>query len=306
MRIHVLGNCPSPSVAIYGLKRSAIEGERESSSDAREFIECHCYVDDGLKLFSSTDEAIDILFRAQKMLAQCNIRLHKVSSNCPIITNAFPSEDLATDMQGLDLGQTTPPMERSLGLGWDLSTDLFKFQVTVNQKPFTKRGVLSVINNVFDSLGFAVPVIVEGRDILRDISTDICEWDTKLPKDKLQQWQQWKDSLKYLQQLEIPRMYTSIPLSAALTKEIHVFCDASTKAVGAVAYLKLTDRDGHSEVGFLLGKARLSPKPDITIPRLELCTAVLAVGWLSPGGARHCSRTGELLHRLQSSAGLHL
>lgn len=72
-------------------------------------------------------------------------------------------------------------------------------------------------------------------------------------------------------------MYTSMPLSAALTKEIHVFCDASTKAVGAVAYLKLTDRDGHSEVGFLLGKARLSPKPDITIPRLELCAAVLAV-----------------------------
>ncbi|XP_077080710.1 uncharacterized protein LOC143733040 [Siphateles boraxobius] len=277
MRVHVFGNCPSPSVAIYGLKRSAMEGEREYGSDAREFIERHFYVDDGLKSFSSTDEAIDILFRAQKMLAQCNIRLHKISSNCPIITSAFPSEDLATDMQGLDLGQTAPPIQRSLGLGWDLSTDLFKFQVTVNEKPFTKRGVLSVINSVFDPLGFAVPVIVEGRAILRDISTDICEWDTELPKGKLQQWQQWKDSLKYLRQLEIPRMYTSIPLSAALTKEIHVFCDASTKAVGAVAYLKLTDRDGHSEVGFLLGKVRLSPKPDITIPRLELCAAVLAV-----------------------------
>ncbi|RXN35870.1 hypothetical protein ROHU_003454 [Labeo rohita] len=277
MRVHVFGNCPSPSVAIYGLKRSAMEGEREYGSDAREFIERHFYVDDGLKSFSSADEAIDILCRAQKMLAQCNIRLHKISSNCPIITSAFPSEDLATDMQGLDLGQTTPPMQRSLGLGWDLSTDLFKFQVSVNEKPFTKRGVLSVINSVYDPLGFAVPVIVEGRAILRGISTDICEWDTELPKDKLQQWQQWKDSLKYLQQLEIPRMYTSIPLSAALTKEIHVFCDASTKAVGAVAYLKLTGRDGHSEVGFLLGKARLSPKPDITIPRLELCAAVLAV-----------------------------
>lgn len=72
-------------------------------------------------------------------------------------------------------------------------------------------------------------------------------------------------------------MYTSIPLSAAQTKEIHVFCDASTRAVGAVAYLKLTDGDGHSEVGFLIGKARLAPKPDITIPRLELCAAVLAV-----------------------------
>lgn len=184
------------------------------------------------------------------MLAQCNIRLHKISSNCPTITNTFPSEDLAVDMQGLDLGQTTPPMQRSLGLGWDLSRDLFKFQITINDKPFTKRGVLSVVNSVYDPLGFAVPVIVEGRVILRGSSTDICEWDTELPKDKLQQWQQWKHSLKHLQ-LEIPRMFTSIPLSAAVTKEIHVFYDASTKAVGAVGYLKLTDRDGHNEVGFL-------------------------------------------------------
>lgn len=58
---------------------------------------------------------------------------------------------------------------------------------------------------------------------------------------------------------------------------MHVFCDTSTKAVGAVTYLKLTTADGHSDGGFLLGKARLAPKPDITIPRLALCAAVLAV-----------------------------
>ncbi|XP_057700851.1 uncharacterized protein LOC130921225 [Corythoichthys intestinalis] len=277
MTVHVFGNCPSPSVAIFGLKRTAIEGEMEFGSDAKEFIERHFYVDDGLKSFSSIEQAIDVLSRAQKMLAQCNIRLHKISSNCPLITGAFPTEDRAVGMQGLDIGQTTPPMQRSLGLGWELLTDQFKFQVRVNERPFTKRGVLSVINSVFDPLGFAIPVIVGGRTILRDISTNVSEWDTELPKDKLEQWQKWKSSLGHLQHLEIPRMYTSIPLSAAQRIEIDVFCDASTKGVGAVAYLKLTNEDGHSEVGFLLGKARLAPKPDITIPRLELCAAVLAV-----------------------------
>lgn len=277
MRVHVFGNCPSPSLAIYGLKRTAVEGESEYGSDVRRFIERHFYVDDGLKSFSSPDKAIDVVGRTQKMLAQSNIRLHKIASNSLTITSAFPNEDLATGMQGLELGQTSPPMQRSLGLGWDLPTDLFKFQVTIGEKPYTKRGVLSVINSVYDPLGFAVPVIIEGRTILRDISLDISEWYTDLPKEKQEHWQQWKDSLKHLQQLEIPRMYTSIPLSAAQTKEVAVFCDASTKAVGAVAYLKLTTADGFSEVGFLLGKARLAPKPDITIPRLELCAAVLAV-----------------------------
>lgn len=49
------------------------------------------------------------------------------------------------------------------------------------------------------------------------------------------------------------------------------------KAIAAVAYLKVMDAAGHSEVGFLFGKTKLAPKPDITVPRLELCAAVLAV-----------------------------
>ncbi|XP_073412242.1 uncharacterized protein [Dendrobates tinctorius] len=39
MRVHIFGNSPSPAVAIYGLKRSAQEGETEYGSDVRQFIE---------------------------------------------------------------------------------------------------------------------------------------------------------------------------------------------------------------------------------------------------------------------------
>ncbi|KAL1277360.1 hypothetical protein QQF64_024033 [Cirrhinus molitorella] len=41
MRVHVFGNCPSPAVAIYGLKRTAIEGENEygvETTDAEGYI----------------------------------------------------------------------------------------------------------------------------------------------------------------------------------------------------------------------------------------------------------------------------
>lgn len=53
--------------------------------------------------------------------------------------------------------------------------------------------------------------------------------------------------------------------------------DASSTAIAAVAYLKTTDSDGEINVGFICGKAKLAPRPEITIPRLELCAAVLAV-----------------------------
>lgn len=49
------------------------------------------------------------------------------------------------------------------------------------------------------------------------------------------------------------------------------------KASAVVVYLKVTHEDGHSEVRFVMGKAKLAPVPELTILRLELCTAVLAV-----------------------------
>ncbi len=59
--------------------------------------------------------------------------------------------------------------------------------------------------------------------------------------------------------------------------ELCVFSDASSWAIGAVAYLRALTDEGEVKVGFVLGKAKLSPRPEPSIPRLELCGAVLAV-----------------------------
>lgn len=55
-----------------------------------------------------------------------------------------------------------------------------------------------------------------------------------------------------------------------------VFSGASVKAIAAVAYLKTIDTKGQGHIGFVMGKAKLTPLPEHTIPRLELCAAVLA------------------------------
>lgn len=190
---------------------------------------------------------------------------------------AFPAEDLAKGLKDLDLGVDCPPMQRSLGLIWDVAADVFTFQVTDSEKPFTRRGVLSTVNSLFDPLGFAAPVSIQGRFLLRELTTEAYEWDTPLPEEKYRKWGEWQGSLKDLEHIKIPRAYTSISFSNAQSREICVFCDASTKAIAAVAYLKTTDAAGNSEVGFIMAKAKLAPRPEITIPRLELCAAVLAV-----------------------------
>lgn len=80
-----------------------------------------------------------------------------------------------------------------------------------------------------------------------------------------------------LEKIHVQRTYSLKSLSKAKCTELCVFSDASSKAIGAVAYLKTIHEDGHINVGFVLGKAKLTPPDEPTIPRLELCAAVLAV-----------------------------
>ena len=66
-------------------------------------------------------------------------------------------------------------------------------------------------------------------------------------------------------------------LSETTSRKLLVYCDASEQATAAVGYLEASYTDGSSATGFMLGKAKVSPLSIHTMPRLELCAAVLAV-----------------------------
>lgn len=79
-----------------------------------------------------------------------------------------------------------------------------------------------------------------------------------------------------MKDIKIPRCYTS-QLPKATNTEIHIFSDASEKAIGAVAYLKTRFSDNSVSIGFLIGKAKSAPTKGHSLPRLELCAAVMAI-----------------------------
>ncbi len=145
MRVHLFGNSPSPAVAVYGLRQAAKKAEADCGSDARRFIASEFYVDDALKFFSTEEEAISVLGRAQKMFAASNLRLHKIASNRPAVIEVFPFEDRTKDVNSLDLFVDDLPIQRSLGLLWNMCTYTFMFRIEDDQRPFTHRGVLSTV-----------------------------------------------------------------------------------------------------------------------------------------------------------------
>ena len=138
MKVHVFGNTSSPAVATYCLRKTAEVGEQEFGSDAKNFVDNNFYVDDGLKSVAEPTEAVDLLRRTQAMLATANLHLHKIASNLPEVTQAFPIEDRVADLRDLDLSKDTIPAQRSLGVLWDISANSFTFKANVGAKPFTR------------------------------------------------------------------------------------------------------------------------------------------------------------------------
>ncbi|XP_062618752.1 uncharacterized protein LOC134280361 [Saccostrea cucullata] len=273
MKRHVFGNSASPAVATLGLRRTV----RNADEDVRQFVCKNFYVDDSLISVDTVEEAVNIVAKTQKILMEeGNIRLHKLASNDPKVCAAFPNNDLAKELKDLNLDLDETPLQRTLGVSWNLSTDVFTFQVSRTLHPYTKRGVLATINSLYDPIGFLAPVIVKGKKILRDLMAEKLDWDDPLPEDQYSLWCEWRESLPALEDITIPRAYAYINSAEVLRRELHIFADASQKAIGAVAYMKTYQTDGTPHVGFVQAKAKVAPVHGHTIPRLELCAAVLA------------------------------
>ena len=98
MNVHLFGNGPSPAVASYGLKKTASDGEEKFVEAATRFFHRNFYVDDGVTSLHAVDEAIELVTTIQKMLAEANLRLHKVISNSAKVMEAFPNEARGKDL----------------------------------------------------------------------------------------------------------------------------------------------------------------------------------------------------------------
>ncbi|VDI67426.1 Hypothetical predicted protein [Mytilus galloprovincialis] len=145
---------PSPAVATLGLRKAAQASEQEFGSHVTSFVTRDFYVDDGLTSCPTKEEAVKLMKDTQQALAKYgNLRLHKFASNCAEVMSAFHASDLASNLKDLDLESDSKPLQRSLGLSWDVNTDNFLFQLSSENKPITRRGILSTINSLYDPLG---------------------------------------------------------------------------------------------------------------------------------------------------------
>jgi hypothetical protein len=150
------------------------------------------------------------------MLSTANIRLHKVASNSVEVITALPEQDRETKLRELNLYSDPLPTQRSLGVCWDLENDAFTFQVLIPSKPYTRRGVLAVVNSVYDALGFLTTITLKRKMLLRKlvelgnkkhVESPTLGWDDPLPASLNREWEHWRSALIHFKNVLIPRCY---------------------------------------------------------------------------------------------------
>ena len=205
------------------------------------------------------------------------MRLHKFISTSKEVIAKIAPEDRAKGVKDLDLHSDILPIERALGVQWCVESDTFQFRIVLQDKPLTRRGILSTVSSVYDPLGFLTPVILTGRQILQSLCRDKSDWDDPVPEPLRHKWERWRSSLQHLEKLKIQRCYKPPTFGNVTSVRLHHFSQASDHGYGQCSYLRLTDDTGQVHCSFVMGKARVTPLKPVTIPPLELTAALLSV-----------------------------
>ena len=109
------------------------------------------------------------------------LHLTKWYSNDRDVLAAIPESERAKSFANLDLEKL--PTESALGLKWNTEEDKFVWEVlekilqVANQRPMTRRGIVSAVYSLFDPLGFIAPYIMKAKLLLQALSRKNVGWD---------------------------------------------------------------------------------------------------------------------------------
>ncbi|KAJ8391388.1 hypothetical protein AAFF_G00090180 [Aldrovandia affinis] len=140
----------------------------------------------------------------------------------------------------------------------------------------TRRGILAVVNSIYDPLGLLAPVILPAKLLLKDLCKEQSGWDEDISEKHAEDWKGWTEDVTYLSNFQVNRLKPA-DFGRTASAQLHHFSDASEYAYGTASYLLLENKQGKKHCSLVMGKSRVASLKQVTIPRLELTAAVVAV-----------------------------
>ena len=274
MTSHLFGGTWSPACCGFALRYVSEKHGSSYGQLAAETVKRNFYVDDCLRAVENVQEAIKLVSDLKAMLAEGGFRITKFASNSEEVIQSIAVEDRAKGVKQFNFDSDNSFYEKALGLTWDLKGDSFTFQTKLKDKPSTRRGMLSSVSSLFDPLGFVTPFTVRGRMLVQELVRLKIGWDDPIPAHVQADWNTWLEEFPALSEFKVDRCI--LPTDSK-EFQLHHFADASTKAYGCVSYLRVV-RDSGQVISYLvMSRSRVAPMKELSIPRLELSAAALAV-----------------------------
>lgn len=273
----VFSTC-SPCCATYALQRHVTD-HSQPEDIVRVSVDRCFYVDNCLQSVRTPEEAKQLVDWLRNLLSSAGFDLRQWACNELSVLDHLPQEARS---QSLDLWlaqDKANPQESTLGLSWNWERDSLSYKHRpVSYDAPTLRNIYRVLASQYDPLGYLLPFSTRAKLIIRQLWDKQRGWDDpNLPATLLQAWSTWENELQFLPLLTFPRAYVPADLDHdAVTHEVHIFADASEQAYGAVAYLRTVTKESQINLSFILACSTVAPKRIHSIPRLELCAALVA------------------------------
>ncbi|XP_076231233.1 uncharacterized protein LOC143177255 [Calliopsis andreniformis] len=262
------GLSAAPYLAIRCLSQLA-QDEGHRFPNAAQILKRDFYVDDLITGASTTGEALALRDQMIQLLKSAGLHIRQWASNHKPLLHGLPEEHIN---KTLHLGESSTI--KTLGVFWESIDDEIRYSVKdiKSTRPITKRSISSVIARIYDPLGLLGPVIILAKILLQKIWAMKIDWDESLPMTIHTEWLQYCTQLPLLNNVTFNRKTI---INDPVHIELHGFCDASERAYGACIYIRSRDANDRYQVELLLAKSKVTPLKTQSIPRLELCGALI-------------------------------
>ncbi|GFS48323.1 integrase catalytic domain-containing protein [Trichonephila inaurata madagascariensis] len=131
-------------------------------------------------------------------------------------------------------------MQMVLGLSWDVVSDELSCKLPSNldctqERLATKRVLLSVINSVYDPIGFTAPALLLPKLLMQEAWRGKISWNEVLPQELEHKYRLWEKTMHLMSKCTIPRRVFAENYDDFT---LHIFTDASAYAYATCAFLR--------------------------------------------------------------------